>query len=237
MEPTDSQGALRVTLDVWHPNCWVLETTEQADVGLLGYGVYARPGGRATQHCTVYGDTQAAIQAAIDHLGGCEPVRSVSELTGGFRYRGVTPPGNASRRLLVEHESDTQMSEAFTARGFAYAVPADAYRGTEHWTLLSNDDRETIKTHLEDVREEMDADISVEGIARADHGSNDGPAALPLERLTGRQREVFRLARTRGYYAHPKRATARDLAEELDVTTSTVHEHLHKAEQELLDRS
>ena len=58
-----------------------------------------------------------------------------------------------------------------------------------------------------------------------------------MYRLSPRQREVFQLARQRGYYTRPKRATARDLAAELDVTTSTVHEHLHKAEQKLLDLS
>ena len=60
---------------------------------------------------------------------------------------------------------------------------------------------------------------------------------LPLSRLSPRQREVFQLARQSGYYAHPKAATASDLADELGVTTSTVHEHLHKAEQKLLDLS
>ena len=48
---------------------------------------------------------------------------------------------------------------------------------------------------------------------------------------------MFQLARQLGYYTHPKTATAADLAEELDVTASTVHEHLHKAEQKLLDLS
>jgi hypothetical protein len=31
--------------------------------------------------------------------------------------------------------------------------------------------------------------------------------------------------------------TAGDLAEELNITTSTFHEHLHKAEEKLLDLS
>lgn len=31
-------GALHLTLEVWHPNCWVLATTRAVDVGLLSYG-------------------------------------------------------------------------------------------------------------------------------------------------------------------------------------------------------
>jgi predicted DNA binding protein len=58
-----------------------------------------------------------------------------------------------------------------------------------------------------------------------------------LSRLSPRQREVFQLARTSGYYRQPKRATATDLASMLGITTSTFHEHLHRAEEKLLDRS
>jgi predicted DNA binding protein len=67
--------------------------------------------------------------------------------------------------------------------------------------------------------------IELIGIAEVD--SHGGTGTLPLSRLSARQREVFQLARQRGYYAHPKTATAADLAEELDVTILTIHEHLH----------
>lgn len=48
--------------------------------------------------------------------------------------------------------------------------------------------------------------------------------------LTTRQREVLRTAVEIGYYDVPKRATHRDIADELDCATSTVDEHLRKAE-------
>lgn len=48
---------------------------------------------------------------------------------------------------------------------------------------------------------------------------------------------MFELARQRGYYHSPKWATASELANELRITTSTFHEHLHKAEEKILDRS
>jgi len=40
MEQVDfgAETAIRIELEVWHPGCWVLETSEQADVGFLGYG-------------------------------------------------------------------------------------------------------------------------------------------------------------------------------------------------------
>ncbi|EMA41469.1 helix-turn-helix domain-containing protein [Halococcus hamelinensis] len=233
-----SGSALRVTLDVWHPNCWTIRTTERVDVGFLAYGVYSRVDGRATTHVTVYGDTRATIERALDVVDGFESVYRMSGMKGGYDRRpAVTPPGNASRDLLVEHDGETQISEAFFARGFAHAERTDIHDGSERWTLLSNDDRETIQDHFAAIRKEEGAEIAVQGIERATNPSNGGAEPLPLGRLSHRQREVFRLARDRGYYRWPTETPAEELADELGITTSTLHEHLYKAEQKLLDRS
>lgn len=52
--------------------------------------------------------------------------------------------------------------------------------------------------------------------------------------LTARQREVLRVAIEVGYYNDPRGATQADIADELDVTTATVGEHLRKIEAEIL---
>lgn len=144
-------------------------------------------------------------------------------------------PGNASRELLVEHDPTRQVSDAFTARGFVYGAPVDIREGVEHWTLLTHNDRHSIETALDEVRDLEAAKIELVGISEVSARPELGE--LPLSRLSPRQREVFQLARRSGYYTHPKAATASDLADELGVTTSTVHEHLHKPEQKLLDLS
>jgi predicted DNA binding protein len=60
----------------------------------------------------------------------------------------------------------------------------------------------------------------------------DADADLPA--LSARQREVFELARARGYYEWPRAVSATDLAEEVGVAKATVLEHLRKAEAKLL---
>lgn len=52
--------------------------------------------------------------------------------------------------------------------------------------------------------------------------------------LTERQREVVTEALTRGYYDWPREITNEELAEELEISRATLHEHLRKAEQTLL---
>ena len=104
--------------------------------------------------------------------------------------------------------------------------------GREYWTVLVHEDRATIREALAGVREEMDAEISVERIAPLADGVGGG--MLTPDALSERQREAFDLARSRGYYEWPRAVSAADLAAELDVSKPTLLEHLRKAEAKLL---
>lgn len=56
----------------------------------------------------------------------------------------------------------------------------------------------------------------------------------PMDRLTNRQREVVETAFDEGYYEVPRQASTNDVATRLDVDSSTVAEHLQRAERNLL---
>lgn len=228
-------GALRVDVAVDHPECWIIELSDETDVGVLGRGVYPTGERRANTHVTLVSDRQSTLDEAIAVVRASEHTTTVARMTPSpDRHRPVAP-GKATEELLVEHDPTTQVSGAFLSRGFVYGAPVEVRDGVEHWTLLTHNERHAIRSAFDDVRDLEAATIDVRGIAEVQ--PRTGAGTLPLSRLSPRQREVFQLAQRRGYYAHPKRATASDLATELDVTTSTVHEHLHKAEQTLLDRS
>jgi len=64
-------------------------------------------------------------------------------------------------------------------------------------------------------------------------GRYEGPDH-PLEELTTRQREVVETAWQSGYYEVPKQVSAEEIAEELALDSSTVTEHLQRAERNLL---
>jgi hypothetical protein len=228
--PTET-GALRLTLEVWHPDCWVLATTRVADVGLLSYGCYTRQDGHATTVFTLYADTTGDIEDGVEAILDAPAVYDVAEMTRGHRgqRRHV---GNATRELLVDHDGTTQISDAFTSRGFVPAEPVDARSNTEYWTLLTHHDREDIERLLDEIRRAEEASVSVTSIGRA--AQSGGERLLPLDRLSSRQREVFRFARRRGYYEQPRRTDIGALATELGLSSSTVHEHLRKAEAKLL---
>jgi len=53
--------------------------------------------------------------------------------------------------------------------------------------------------------------------------------------LTDRQTEVLETAHRMGYFEHPKRANAGEVAAELEITGTTFTEHLAAAQTKLLD--
>ena len=57
----------------------------------------------------------------------------------------------------------------------------------------------------------------------------------PRDSLTERQREVLRTAYLAGYYAWPRDTNAEELADTLGIASPTLHQHLRRAERNLLD--
>ena len=230
---TTSGGAFQVTLDLWYPECWEIQTTERLDVGLLGYGIYTT-GERVTTLFTAYADDQATVDAAVETIADSPHVHAVSELNPTHRHATVPAPGNAMRDVLVDHDGRKQITNDLMSRGFVCAKPIDIRDGREYWTLVTNHDRDTVQTKLAEVEAAKDAEIRVRGVTNSTW--RGAAQSLPTERLTKRQLEVFQLARDRGYYEYPKEASASELADHLGISTSTLHEHLHKVEATLLGR-
>jgi predicted DNA binding protein len=80
-------------------------------------------------------------------------------------------------------------------------------------------------------------DYSVEQIVnRSNDGTDDGSPRLEtvnLDQLTDRQRRVLEVAVRMGYFRPESGVNAGDLAEQLDVSISTVREHIQRAENKI----
>ena len=228
--PKPSTTGLRVTLSIWHPDCWTLSVTENREGGLLGHGVYTIDGA-ATGRFTVYGETAGAVESLIAAIRDSPLTDSVWE-TDRPHATGEAVPGSASRAVVVRYDIENSINDALVSRGFIPDEPVRMHGGREYWTVIVETDRETLGDRLDAVREEKAADVRIEDIAVA----RGGPGVLPTDDLSERQREVFDLARRRNYYAWPRGVSAAELAAELDVSKATLLEHLRKAEAKLLGR-
>jgi predicted DNA binding protein len=220
----------RLTLDVWHPDCWTLEVTAGSGAGLLGHGVY-EVDGRAVAWLTAFADTRSAVEDLVTAARESPLTDFVREFDDrGTRMARQPDPGNATCGILAEYDAADSINGPIVSRGFIPDAPVRVVDGRELWTVLTTEPRERVDARLDEIRRECGAEIRLEGIST--------PAAEPADprvELTVRQREVFELARERGYYAWPRGTTAADLAADLGVSKSTVLEHLRKAEARLLD--
>ena len=112
-DPAGTDGAVHISLDLWYPDCWEIETTERFDVGMLGYGIYTT-GERVSTLFTLHADTQAAIDSAIDYIAEYPYVHAVSEMNPTYRHATTPVPGNAMRDLLVDHDGLAENVNAAT---------------------------------------------------------------------------------------------------------------------------
>jgi predicted DNA binding protein len=229
--PSEADGS-RLTLDIWHPNCWTLEVTERVPAGLFGHGVH-RVEGRARGRFTAYADSTADLDALLTAIETSPLTETVWSVAAPQSLDAeALAPGSATQGLVVVYDLENSINEALVSRGFIPDEPVRMVDGREYWTVVVHRDREGIRAALDEVREEMDADVRVEQIAPL--GDGVGSGIFTSDPLSGRQREAFDLARSRGYYEWPREVSAADLAEELDVSKPTLLEHLRKAEAKLL---
>ncbi|MDS0294194.1 helix-turn-helix domain-containing protein [Halogeometricum luteum] len=223
---TDEEAGVRVSLDIWHPDCWTLEVTEEANGGLLGHGVHEIDG-LANGRFTAYADSVEELDRLVDAVRDSPLTESVWE-TGEFEDETV--PGSATRGIVVRYDLNNSINDALVSRGFIPDEPVRMQDGREQWTVLVHESRNTVHERLEAIRAEKNADVRVELIT----APKGGTGMFRTDALSERQREVYELARRRGYYAWPRETSAAELAAEVGISKATLLEHLRKAESKLL---
>lgn len=231
-EPTTGT---RLMLEVWHPNCWTLEVTDEASAQLLAHTVFNAGSGNVKGHFTVYGESTDELDRLVELTRQSPLTDSVTEMQRRYRYDDIrTTPGNTSRELFVEYDPSDTISDVLVSEGFMQDSPVRVRDGTEYWSVfVETTDRETLRDRLDAVRERKDADVAVTRISS--DGFRGEEALDRVDLLSERQREIFALACEHGYYAWPRETTTRELAEEADLSKTTLLEHLRNAEVKLLD--
>jgi len=228
--PQTSQLALRI----WHPNCWTLQTTAAADADLIAHGVYEYDD-IVSARLTAHADTTDQIDDLVAEIKASPLTERVKIINEYFNPRlKHHPAGNATQELLVEYEPINSIHDAFVSRGF---VPEEEIRindGFEYWTVIVNASRNTIQERLDEIRQEMNAEITIEGMKSAQTSTAQ---SQQTSQLSERQREVFELAQDEGYYMWPRETSATELANKLDISKTTFLEHLRKAEAKVLGRT
>lgn len=110
-----------------------------------------------------------------------------------------------------------------------YAVDGDLH------LMIEIGDREELRTLCADI-EERYGPVTIDRITNVSKAEQTSePVQVDLQELTGRQYEVLETAYRMGYFSYPREANAKDVADTLGITSSTVTEHLNSAQSKLFD--
>ena len=77
--------------------------------------------------------------------------------------------------------------------------------------------------------------VHVRHLARSDGGTDTDFVLVDRNHLTRKQRQVLETAHEMGYFEHPKRTNAAEVADALDIAPSTFTEHLAAAQRKVLE--
>jgi predicted DNA binding protein len=233
------RSTTRLTLDLWHPNCWAIEATGKTGGGVLAHAIYNSPrtdGDSPTSVqglFTAFGETEAEVERLLDAIADSEYAGDLSELQERFG-RERSAPGNIVREFFLEYDPADMVCPTLLEYGFVHSAPVRIENGREEWQVCFVDERSKIEDALDAVRDQAGAEVEVDSITTGETSSLT-TRDQRLDTLTVQQRQVFEHARQAGYYEWPRATSTRELAAEFDVSKTTLLEHLRKAEAKLLD--
>lgn len=232
-ETAKEQELLQLKLNIYHKDCWTLKITEENPGKLLGLGVSVQPNGLTGGRFAVLGETVAEVDSLINAARNSTLTTDVQELPASKSVDRMLPPGIPTREIYVEYKSKNSINHQLSAQGFILNQPNIIRDGQEIWNVVIRISRLGLKRRLDEIREEMDAEITIKKITAK--GQEGGTRTDGICRLSERQREIFEFARSHDYYTWPRETTAKELAHKRDISKTTFLEHLRKAEAKLLD--
>lgn len=171
-----------------------------------------------------YGSTTPDAYQEVEELVECVP-----------HWDDVTVLDESRDRVTFELAiSSPPMFSVIEAHG-GYVDAAALHDGDYHTTLHLPPGTD-VRTLLEDLEEVYPGTRT---LARRQRSHSSGPIEqVPdrlTENLTPRQRTALETAYATGYFEWPRTSSGEDVAETLDVTPATFHEHLRTAQRKLLD--
>ncbi|GGL35451.1 hypothetical protein GCM10009037_18880 [Halarchaeum grantii] len=174
--------------------------------------VRRRRDGTVLELCQFERPVAAAVADALDDDTHVRDHAVVDDRTLYVHLR----PGARVRSLLDRLESHRLV------------LDTPVYFDDEHVTVTLLGPAARISEAASALPEAVRADMRVERLT--EYTGEDGLHSA----LTERQRDVLAAAVAAGYYENPRGATVADVADDLDVSASTVSEHLRKIEARVL---
>jgi predicted DNA binding protein len=143
-------------------------------------------------------------------------------------------PGSVVSEFFLAYDPADMSCPTLLEHGVVHSAPVRIEYRREEWQVFFVGERAEIKGALDAVRADAGAEVTVESMSSSEHGGQTARERR-LDTLTATQREAYEHARESGYYEWLRETSTRALAADLDVSETTLLEHLRTAESKLLD--
>lgn len=199
MSEVQTTSGTRLTLQIWHPNCWAIEATEQVGGGVLAHAIYNSPPSEGPTPTSVnglftaFGSDTAEVELLLETINESDTAGDVLELQQRFG-RERDAPGNVVREFFLEYDPNDMVCPTLLKHGLVHSAPVRIENGSETWQVCYTGNRSNLETSIEAVRRDADADVTVESIHSGDWTA-DSPRTHRLDSLTTAQRDAFEHAR------------------------------------------
>jgi|GEM_PF-678268 len=203
---------------------------------------------QSTSHGAYPLDVAAEHDCVLRRSGGVDIGDEVLEYV---TVEGATPEAVLSDLTAHDVVVDGRVIRADGDRGVVELRATDSYQtilldvGVRTVDTVADGDQITItveappdaepRTVLDTLSEHAPGFELVVKQSRDRQPTDESADASLRDELTDRQHEVLRSAYLAGYYEWPRDTTAEQLADTLDIASSTLHQHLRRAERNLLD--
>ena len=201
------------------PDAALAEVTENAAYRLSLSGLVPARDGEVLAY---YHATDGSAQHVVDTTSGIEGIDSI---------RVVDDIDDIVEFTLTDRSALLALS-----KGGTNIRTAEADKG-EYRVVVEIAPETDVRALIERVREYC-PEATLAAKRDLDRPIETGQDSLPedtLDELTDRQREVLEASYRAGYFRWPRDRTAEEVAESINISSPTLHKHLRRAEEQLLE--
>lgn len=213
-----ADSTVEVELRSTDPGLFFVELTDELACTATLEGVVPIDDGALLAYVTIDGGSTEAVRELAADWATVDRCRPIDDGTDGrFEF---TISGTFATLTLTEYGATIRSAEAVEGEG---RVVAEVAPDADIQTIVDGVQSRFSETELVRKRT-VDRPVETVDEWRSEMG----------DQLTARQRAVLRAAYFGGYFDWPRASTAEEVAESMDVSSSTLHYHLRHAHQRLL---
>ena len=215
-----SDAVVAVEFDTTAEAAFLASASDALDCRLELESTVAVSGAASRWYLAVTGAGPQAVADAVDAAGGVSELRVIETRQDGCAV-SLRASGGSIVRALTGHGATVREAAAADGR---VRVVADLPEGTDVGSIADG-----LRETFPDARL-----VSKESVARSPRTESTLREGV-TGRLTDRQWATLSAAYHSGYFDWPRGSTAEEVADAMDVSSPTFHNHLRKAERALLE--